>query len=54
MKTPSSQFGFARASNYKHNPFANNKLSYVNIEIAMVNVKTINRFSSEVNADIPE
>jgi hypothetical protein len=34
--------------------FENNKLSFDNTEMPMVNVKTINRFSSEVNADIPE
>lgn len=51
---PHLQFGVTWASKYEHNLFANNKLSFVNIEIAMVNVKTMNRFSSEVNADIPE
>lgn len=48
------QFGVAWASKYEHNLFENNKLSFVNIEIAMVNVETRNRFSSKVNADILE
>ena len=51
---PHLQFGFTWASKYGHNLFANNKLSFANIDIAMVNIKTMNRYSSEVNADIPE